>query len=150
MYAKCIAFQSEIKLLLSKWDSRRWLLNARFYQEISYTKEYMYKCISTLILGYNISHFTYVFKVEDTEGIPPIELRHSSSAEIHNRRIQGGARGRNTPKILHEIPQKFSRLPPLGAIFLSAPPPLTWNPGSAPGNRYKSLNLSSLPNSLWS
>jgi hypothetical protein len=25
----------------------------------------------------------------------------------------------------------FSRLPPLGAIFLSAPP-LTWNPGSAP------------------
>ena len=33
----------------------------------------------------------------------------------------------------HEIPQKFSRLPPLYAIFLSAPPPsLTWNPGSAP------------------
>jgi hypothetical protein len=31
----------------------------------------------------------------------------------------------------HEIPQIFSRLPPLGAIFLSAPP-LTWNPGSAP------------------
>jgi hypothetical protein len=31
----------------------------------------------------------------------------------------------------HEIPQKCSRLPPLGAIFLSAPP-LTWNPGSAP------------------
>ena len=27
----------------------------------------------------------------------------------------------------HKIPQKFSRLPPLGA-----PPPLTWNPGSAP------------------
>ena len=26
----------------------------------------------------------------------------------------------------------FSRLPPLGAIFLSAPPPLTCNPGSAP------------------
>jgi hypothetical protein len=23
----------------------------------------------------------------------------------------------------HEKPQKFSRLPPLGAIFLSAPPP---------------------------
>ena len=23
----------------------------------------------------------------------------------------------------HEIPQKFSRLPPLGAIFLTAPPP---------------------------
>ena len=33
----------------------------------------------------------------------------------------------------HEIPQKCSRLPPQGAIFLSAPPPpLTWNPGSAP------------------
>jgi hypothetical protein len=31
----------------------------------------------------------------------------------------------------HEIPQKCSRLPPLGAIFLSAPP-LTWNPESAP------------------
>ena len=30
----------------------------------------------------------------------------------------------------HEIPQKCSHLPPLGAIFLSAP--LTWNPGSAP------------------
>ena len=34
----------------------------------------------------------------------------------------------------HEIPQQFSRLPPFGAIFLSAPPPLTWNPGSAPGH----------------
>jgi hypothetical protein len=32
---------------------------------------------------------------------------------------------------LHEIPQKYSSLPPLGAIFLSVPP-LTWNPGSAP------------------
>jgi hypothetical protein len=32
---------------------------------------------------------------------------------------------RNTPKI--------SRFPPLGAIFLSATP-LTWNPGSAPGD----------------
>ena len=31
----------------------------------------------------------------------------------------------------HKIPQKCSRLPPLGAIFLSAPS-LTWNPGSAP------------------
>ena len=31
----------------------------------------------------------------------------------------------------HEIPLKYSRLPLLGAIFLSAPP-LTWNPGSAP------------------
>jgi hypothetical protein len=30
------------------------------------------------------------------------------------------------------MPQTFSRLPPLGAIFLTAPPPLTWNPGSAP------------------
>ena len=39
---------------------------------------------------------------------------------------RGGSRGarvtRNTPNI--------SRLPPFGAIFLSAPP-LTWNPGSA-------------------
>ena len=26
----------------------------------------------------------------------------------------------------HEIPQNFSRLPPLGAIFLSAPPPPDW------------------------
>jgi hypothetical protein len=32
----------------------------------------------------------------------------------------------------NEIPQKYSRLPQPGAIFLSAPP-LTWNPGSAPG-----------------
>jgi hypothetical protein len=32
----------------------------------------------------------------------------------------------------HEIPQKSSRLPPLGVIFLSAPH-LTWNPGFAPG-----------------
>ena len=32
------------------------------------------------------------------------------------------------------MPQQFSRLPPLGAIFLSAPP-LTWNPGSAPESR---------------
>jgi hypothetical protein len=32
----------------------------------------------------------------------------------------------------YEIPQTFSRLPPLGAIFLSAP--LTWNPGSAHEN----------------
>ena len=38
------------------------------------------------------------------------------------RRIQG----EGAP----EIPQKCSHLPPLGAIFLSAPP--TWNPGSAP------------------
>ena len=35
----------------------------------------------------------------------------------------------------HEISQKISRLPPLGAIFLSAPPPpLNWNPGSAPAD----------------
>jgi hypothetical protein len=26
----------------------------------------------------------------------------------------------------HEIPQKFSRLPPLGHIFLRVPPPLTF------------------------
>ena len=58
---------------------------------------------------------------------------------------RGGSRGGSPPlklekklifwrKIvifLHEMPQKFSRLPPLGAIFLSASP-LTWNPGSAP------------------
>jgi hypothetical protein len=31
----------------------------------------------------------------------------------------------------HVIPLKCSRLPLLGAIFLSAPP-LTWNPGSVP------------------
>ena len=49
-------------------------------------------------------------------------------------RIQGEI-GKNIicwRKISHEIPQQFSRLPPLGAIFLSAPPPLIWNPGSAP------------------
>jgi hypothetical protein len=45
--------------------------------------------------------------------------------------------GARAPKIRkkydfsHEIPQEFSHLPPLGAIFLSAPP-LTRNPGSAP------------------
>jgi hypothetical protein len=38
----------------------------------------------------------------------------------------------------HEIPQKFSRLPPLGAIFLSAPP-LTLNPGSAPDKGHKCI-----------
>jgi hypothetical protein len=38
----------------------------------------------------------------------------------------------------HEIPQTFSRLPPLGAIFLSAPH-LAWNPGSAPVNYLKWL-----------
>ena len=31
----------------------------------------------------------------------------------------------------HEIPQNFSRLPRLGAIFFKCAPP-TWNPGSAP------------------
>ena len=31
----------------------------------------------------------------------------------------------------HKIPQTFSILPPLGAIFVS-PSPLAWNPGSAP------------------
>jgi hypothetical protein len=60
-------------------------------------------------------------------------------------RIQGGrAPGARPPKIgknmifwckiviIHtKYPIKFSRLPPLGAIFLSAHP-LTWNPGSAP------------------
>ena len=30
-----------------------------------------------------------------------------------------------------KYPNNFSRLPPLGAIFLSAPA-LTWNPGAAP------------------
>ena len=41
----------------------------------------------------------------------------------------------------HEIPQKCSSLPPLGAIFLSAPP-LILNPGSAPGfdGRYRAEN----------
>ena len=34
----------------------------------------------------------------------------------------------------HEKAQKFWRLPPLGANFLSAHPPLTWNPGSARGS----------------
>ena len=29
-----------------------------------------------------------------------------------------------------------NNFPPLGAIFLSAPPPLTWNPGSAPDDVY--------------
>ena len=58
-------------------------------------------------------------------------------------RIQGGA---PSPKIgknmifWHKIvifytryPKKFSRLPPLGAIFFKCAP-LTWNPGSAPVN----------------
>jgi len=36
----------------------------------------------------------------------------------------------------HEIPQQFSRLPLLGAIFLSEPP-LTWNPGPAPAYNIK-------------
>ena len=31
-----------------------------------------------------------------------------------------------------KYPKNFRAPPPLGAIFLSAPPPLTWNPGSAP------------------
>ena len=57
---------------------------------------------------------------------------------LNQGRIQGGAPGARPPKIgknmifwrnfSHEIPQQFSRLPPLGAIFLSAPP-LTLNPG---------------------
>jgi hypothetical protein len=58
---------------------------------------------------------------------------------------RGGSRGRGALKLekirfvcvkswfFTRIPQKISRLPPLGAIFLSAPP-LTWNPGSASGN----------------
>ena len=41
----------------------------------------------------------------------------------------------NTPKI--------SRLPPLGAIFLSAPP-LTWNPGSAPDNGWRLIRVKCL------
>ena len=32
----------------------------------------------------------------------------------------------------HELPQKFSRLPPLGAILFECARPLTCNPGSAP------------------
>jgi hypothetical protein len=35
----------------------------------------------------------------------------------------------------HEIPQKRSHLPPLGAICLSEPP-LTWNPASTPDMHY--------------
>ena len=35
---------------------------------------------------------------------------------------------------LHERPQKCTRLPPHGAIFLDAPYPLTKNSGTAPGN----------------
>jgi hypothetical protein len=34
--------------------------------------------------------------------------------------------------IFHTKYPKNFRAPPFGAIFLSAPPPLTWNPGSAP------------------
>ena len=33
-----------------------------------------------------------------------------------------------------KYPQQISHLPPLAAIFLSAPL-LTWNSGSAPGNK---------------
>jgi hypothetical protein len=49
----------------------------------------------------------------------------------------------------HEIPQKFSRLPLLGAIFLSAPPsPLTWNPRSAPDINFVEYYgiISAIPN----
>ena len=60
-------------------------------------------------------------------------------------RIQGGAHPAGAPPKIgkkydffasnrdfsHEIPQQFSHLPPLGAIFLNAPP-LAQNPVSAP------------------
>ena len=52
--------------------------------------------------------------------------------KLPNTKARGGSRGG-----VHKIPQKFSHLPPFGAIFLSAPP-LTWNPESAPeGNSLK-------------
>ena len=75
--------------------------------------------------------------------------KHSLISLFNNNqgRIQGGGAhpARAPPLKLEKIwffwgkivifhtkyPKKFSHLPPLGAIFLSAPP-LTWNPGSAP------------------
>ena len=44
----------------------------------------------------------------------------------------------------HEIPQKCSHQPPLGAIFLSAHP-LTWNPGSAPAIVFKHILFDETP-----
>ena len=48
---------------------------------------------------------------------------------------EGRAHPARTPTLKldfsHEIPQKFSRLPPLDAFFFNSAP-LTWNPRSAP------------------
>ena len=62
---------------------------------------------------------------------------------LYNTCIQGRIQGRGItrhappPKIgkknSHEILPKLLRLAPLAVIISSAPPPLTLNPGSAPG-----------------
>ena len=52
----------------------------------------------------------------------------------HPKNFRASLRNWKKYDFSHEIPQKVSRPPPLGAICLSAPPPLTWNPGSAHGS----------------
>jgi hypothetical protein len=84
------------------------------------------------------------------------------SIHVRGRSRGGGGAPRSPPLKLERIwffgvkswfyAKIFSRLPPLGAIFLSAPPPLTWNPGSAPAciSLYLPLhNFIYLPGPLW-
>jgi hypothetical protein len=77
----------------------------------------------------------YCFSRDSTP--PPLKREQNKCNNSTQGRIHGAHPARIPPKIgkkydflaqnrdvSHEIPQKFSRLLPLGAIFLSAPPNL--------------------------
>jgi hypothetical protein len=65
------------------------------------------------------------------EAYPLVGMNRCHALYMFTGAIHGGAPPKIGKNIIfgvkscfsHEIPQKFSRLPPLGAIILSAPPP---------------------------
>jgi hypothetical protein len=87
------------KYLINLLKSKLFILDGRLF--------FQYNLIRHLE---HVNHYTtYSFELGGPQGL-----------------IRGGYKGGGRKIViffLHEIPPKFSRLPPFGAIFLSAPPP---------------------------
>jgi hypothetical protein len=84
-------------------------------------------CKGNQVYSYGIAAYIYLIIKGTNESQQTIVLSSFKGNHIQGR-IHGGEGGGRTRRA---PPKHFSRLPPLGAIFLSGPP-LVWNPGSAP------------------